>query len=351
MGIDCGGTKGISSLRCKDVIIRLNIHHIQFAGGTHIGCDKDAMSSGALCAVTGNRTHGEVLFANALGNEGRGTAAVTVGSPLTAQGQHSFAFLVRAETDRVIGTTTVVHNENERTVFLNTDHGAGSVIRTAGNSFAYKLAILNYHTEGYAYCMEKGTLCKVLFNFSLVICLYVTRDIAFCILEHIEDGGSSIQNSTTGCYILMCITDPLSIVDQNTGRIRIVVKVSIHTADNVVSEVILVILSHFGQFLVRPVSLIFQILIDLIVSRDDGYIGVRRVNLDHMEDLSAITGSIVQHDLGLNSCTGNEDVIFFRDHVVVAIGAEGFAVINYIVIRPVGDGCQRSCGQHADQRH
>ena len=122
--------------------------------------------------------------------------------------------------------------------------------------------------------MEKRTFCEILINISLVETLNVARNVAFRILKDIQDGGSITQCSTAGCYIFSCITDPLAVVNKYTGRIGAIVKVGIHTADDVVSEGILVILRHFSQFLMRPVSLIFQILVDLIVSGNYGYIGV-----------------------------------------------------------------------------
>ena len=351
MGIDGFSAKGIGSLRGKNIVARLNVHHIQHAGGSNIGSDEDAVGSRTLGAVAGNGTHGESLFANALGNEGGRTAAVTVGGPLTAQCQHGFAFFVGAETNGVVGTAAIVHNKNECAVFLNADHGTSSIIIATLLGLVNKLAILNNHAEGYADCMEEGAVCNVLLNLGLVVSLNITGNVALCIPEYVEDRGGGVQNCAAGCYILMGIADPLAVVNKDTRRVGIVVQVGIHTADNIVSEVILVILGHFGQFLMRPVGLILKILVDLIVSGDDGYIGVRRVNLDNVEDLSAGAGCIIEHDFGLNSSAGDEHVIFFGDHVVVAVGAEGFAFINYIVFFPIRDGGKCSCRQHADQRH
>ena len=348
MGIDCLGTESVGSAGGKNIVVGLNIHHIQHTGGGDIGSDEDAVSGGTLCAVAGNGTHGEVLFANTLGNEGGGTAAVTVGSPLTAQGQHGFTKLIAIKTNRVVGTTTVVHTDHEGTVFLNTYHRTSSsrISCTTSFSLVNKLSVLNGHAEGNANGVQQDAVFQIPIELRTVECLNITGNVAFGILEYVQNG--------LGRGSLSLNTDALAVVDQHTGGVGIIIKVGVHTADNVVSEVILVILGHFGQLLMRPVCLILRILgqlIDLIVSRDDGYIGVRRVNFNNVKNLSAGAVSIVQHDFGLNSCTGHEDVIFFGDHVVIAIGAEGFAVINDIVIRPVGDGCQRSCGQHADQRH
>ena len=170
--------------------------------------------------------------------------------------------------------------------------------------------------------MEKRAFCKILINISLAESLNIARNVAFRILKDIQDGGSITQRSTAGSYVFSCITDPLAVIDKNTGGIGAVVKVGIHTTDDVVSEGILVILRHFGEFLMRPVSLIFQILIDLVVSGNDGYIGVRRVYLNNVENLSAGTGCVIEYHFGLNSCTGNKYIIFLRDYIIVTVGAE-----------------------------
>ena len=354
VGVNSFRGEVVDGLGGKNIEIGFDIDIVQNAGGSNVGNDEDAVGSGTLCAVTGNGTHGEIFFANALGNEGGRTAAVTVGSPLTAQRQHGFAFFVGAETNGIVGTTAVIHTNDQSTIFLDTDHGTSSIIIATLLGLVNKLAILNNHTEGYTNCMQQGAICEIAVKLGLVKRLYITGDVALCILKYVKDRGSIIERRAVGRNILAKITNALSIVYKYTRRVGIVVKVGVHTADNVVSEVILVILCHFGKFLMTPVCFIHGIfckLINLLVSRDDGYIGIGRVNLDNMEDLSAGAGCIIEHDFRLNSSAGDEDVIFFGDYVVVAVGAEACSIINYIVVFPIGDGRQRSCRQHADQRH
>ena len=298
------------------------------------------MGSGTLCTITGNRTHLEVLFTNALGDEGGRTAAVTVSSPNTAQRQHDFALFVRRKTNGVIGATAIVHNQNQSAIFLNTNHGTGSIIVTTLLSSVNEFAILNNHAEGNTNCVEQSTLCEILVNISLAERLDITRNITFRILEYIKDGGSVTEHSTFGSYIFTCITDPLAVVNKHTGRVGVVVQVGVHTANDVVSESVLVILGHFGQFLMRPVSLIFQIFVDLVVSRNDGYIRVRRVDLDNVENLSTGTSSVVKYDFGLNSCAGNQYVILFRDHVVVTVCTKACAIEDHIFLGPIGNRCK-----------
>ena len=219
VGIDCFCTKGISSLGSKNIIISFNVDYIKLTCGSNVGSDKDTVCGRSLCTVTRNGTHFKVFFTNTLRNESRGSATVTVSSPLTAKSKHNFAFFIRGKTNGVVCATTIVHNENESTVFLNTNHGTSSIVRTTRFLGINKCAILNYHGEGYTYCVEKSTVCEILFNVSLVIRLNVTGNIAFCILKYIEDGRGSIQNCTAGSYVFMCVTDPLTIVDKYTGRV------------------------------------------------------------------------------------------------------------------------------------
>ena len=309
MSINCSRSEVVNSLGGKNVIVRLNVNHVKLTCGSYIRSNENTVSGRTLRTVTRNGTHLKILFTNTLGDKRGGSTAVTVSSPLTAKCEHCLAFLVRAETNRVISSTAVIHTNNESTVGLYTNHRTSSIVVTTLLSGINKLAILNYHTKGYTNSMEKGSICQVLFNLCLVVRLNVTRNVTLCILEYIKDRRCCVKNSTTSSYILMRITDPLTVVNKYTGGVGVIIKVCVHTTDNVVSECILVILSHFGEFLMRPVSLIFQILIDLVVSGNDGYIGVRRVYLNNVKNLSTITGCVVKYDLGLNSRAGNEYVI------------------------------------------
>ena len=351
VGIDCFCAKGVSGLGSKDIVICFYVDNVEFTCRSNVGCNEDTVSGRSLCAVTRNRTHLKVLFANTLGKECRRSATVTVCSPLTTESKHYFAFLIGRKTNRVVSTTTVIHTNNKSAVFLNTDHRTSSIVRTTALFGVYKRTILNNHTEGNTNSMEKSAICKVLFNFSLVVRLNVTGNIAFCILEYIEDGGCSVQNCTTGSYILMRITYPLTVVNKYTGRVGVVVKVGVHTTYNVVSKIILVVLSHFGKFLVRPVSLILKILVDLVVSGNNGYIGVRRVNFNNVKNLSAGTSCIVKYDFRLNSSTGNEYVIFLRDYIVVTVCAKACAVENNIVLFPVGNSSKCSHRKYTHEHY
>ena len=341
VGINGNCAEGVGGVGSEDIVVRLHVDHVQLAGGSHVGSHEDTVCGGTLCAVAGNRTHGEVLLTDALGDEGGGSAAVAVGSPLAAESQHNLAFLIGRKALGVVRATTVVHNQNESTVRLNTHHGASGVVTTTAFSLADQLAVLNDHTEGYADSVKQGALLEVLVNVSLIECLNVTGNVTLGILKYVQDRGGIAQSSATGSYVFACVTDPLTVVNQNAGRIRAVIQVGIHTTDDVVAESVLVILSHLGEFLVRPVSLILQILVDLVVTGNDGDVRVRRVNLNDMKHLSAGAGSIIEYDLGLNGRAGNQYVILLGDYVVVAVRAKARAFKNHVVVFPVRDGRKR----------
>ena len=346
VGVDGLSEEGIYGVGSEDIIFSSHIHHIQDTGRGHIRGNENAMRGGTLSTVTGDRAHGEGLLADTLGQEGRGAAAVTVSSPLTAQSQHGLAQLIGAETNRVVGTTTVVHTDDQGTVLLDTDHGTGSSRGSALLSLVHQLTVLNGHAKGNGNSVQQDALLQVTVEVILAVGLDIAGDVALGIPEDIQDRG--------GGGILTLDTDVLAVVDQDTGSIGIVVQVGIHAANDVVAKDILIISRHFGQLLMGPIGLIIGILcdlIDLIVTRDDRHIRIGGVHLDDVEDLSAVARIVVQNDFGLNCSTGNEYVILLRDHVVVAIGAEGGAVIHNIRVFPVRNGRKSDRRHEAEQHH
>ena len=333
MGIDSLCAEGVGGVGSEDVVVCGHVNHIQNAGRSHVGSNEDTVSGGTLSAVAGDRTHGEVLLTDALGQEGGGSTAVAVGGPLTAQSQHGLTQLVGAEADGVVGAAAVVHTDDQGTVLLDTDHGTGGGGAGALLLLVDQLAVLDGHGEGDRDCVEQDALIQVVLEVDLVVGLNIARDVALCILEHVQDGR--------GGGVLTLDTDILTVVDQDTGSVGVVVQVGVHTADDVVPEVILIVLSHLGQLLMRPVGLIGQILVDLIVAGNNRNVGVRRIHLDDVEDLSAVACRVVQNDFRFNGSAGDEDVILLGDYVVVTVGTKGLTVVNNVGFFPVRNGCER----------
>ena len=350
MGIDCFCVKGVDSLGCKDIILGFHIDYIQNTGGRNIGSNEDTMCSRTLCAVAGNGTHLKVLFANALGDEGGRTTAVTVGSPLTAQSQHGFAQLIVIEANRVVCATAIVHNQNQCAVFFNTDHRASSCVTSTRLSLCNQFAVHNSHSERNTNCMEQSAAFQISIEVRLVVCLHIAGDGAVLFLEYVQDGA--------GGRGFALHANALTVVHQNARCIGVIVQVSVHTADNVITQIIFIILGHFGQFLMRPIRLIQGILcqlIDLVITGNDRDIRVGGIDLDNVQHLSTGTSSIVQDDFGFHSSAGNQHVILFGDHVVITIGAKGSTFIHYILICPVGDGCKcrerNQTNEHRNRDH
>ena len=320
MGIDCFRTEGILRLGRKDIVLGLNVYIVQNAGGADIGGNKDAVGGGTLCTIAGHGTHGEVILANTLGQEGGRTAAVAVGCPLAAQGQHGFAFFKVAEANRVVGAAAIIHTDDQGTVFLNTNHGTCGRCGSTFFRLFHKLAILYDHAERHTDRMEQSAGSEVCVKVISVKRLNITGNGTVRFFENIQN--------RTGRRGFTLDAEILAVVNQNTGRISIIVQVRVHTTDNVVSQVLLIILCHFGQFLMRPVCLLGHILVDLMISGNDGYIGIGGIHLDNMDDLSAVAIGIVQDHLIFVCSTGYQNVILSGDHIIVTVQAKLLAVID-----------------------
>ena len=354
MSIYCLSTECILSIRSKDIVIRVDVNYVKLTGRSYVRSNEDTVCSRTLCTVARNGTHLEVLFTYTLGKEGRGSTTVTVSSPLTTESKHYLTLFVRRKTYGIVSTTTVIHTNNESTIGLNTYHRTSCIIIATSYLLVNELTILNNHSEGYTYRMEKSSAFKISIKFVLNKRFYVTGNVTFSILENVEDRRGSIESTAVTTYVFSEVTNAFSVIYKYSGRIAVVIKVGIHTADDVVSEVILVILSHLGKLLMSPICFIVGILcelIDLLVSGNDGYIRVRRVNFNYMKHLSSCTGIIIEYDLGLNCSTGYEYVIFLGDYVVVAIGTEFVTIVNYVVVSPIGNCRNRSNGASGDHHY
>ena len=343
MGIDRFSAEGINSLRYENVVISDYINNVENTGRSNVGRNEDTVCGRTLCAVAGNRAHGEGFFANTLCDKGRRSAAVAVSCPFAAKREHCFAFFVVTEAHGVICAAAVIHTDNESTVFLNANHRTSCCSRGTFFGLGHEFAILNNHTKGYANCVKKGAVGKICVKFGSIERLNVARNVTFCILKY-------VKNRRRRC-IFALNAYILTVIHKNTRRVSIVVKVGIHTANDIVAKVILVILSHLGKFFMRPVSLISEILVDLVVSGNYGYVGVRRVDFNYVNNLSTSAGCVIEHYLRLNSRTGNEYVIFFGDYVVVTVCTEGGAIVNNVRIFPIGNGCESSHRNDADKHN
>ena len=189
MSINCLCAEGIFGLGSKYIIVCLNVNYVKNTGRSNIGCHKDTVSSRTLCAITRNGTHREIIFTNTLGDESGRSTTVTVCSPLATESKHNFAlFKLTAKTFRVVSTTTVVHTNNESTIFFDTNHGTCSIAGGLANFRSlYKFSIFDNHAKRYANRVKQNAFFKVLVKISLVVRLYITGNIAFSILKYIKN--------------------------------------------------------------------------------------------------------------------------------------------------------------------
>ena len=333
VGIDCFCTEGINGFRSKDIIIRYYVYNIKLTGRCNVGSNEDTVCGRTLCTIARYGTHGESFFTNTFGKEGGRTAAVAVCCPFATKSKHSFAFFIVAETNGVVCTTSIVHTDYESTVFFNTNHGTCSCCRSSFFGFGNKFAVFNNHSKGNAYCMEKGFVCKIAVKFFSVECFNVAGNVAFCILKNVKDG--------TGRSGFTFNAEILTVINKNAGCIGVIIKVGVHTANDVISEVLLVIFCHLGKFLMGPVGLLAKVLIDLVISGNNGYVRVGRINFDYVDNLSSITSSVVENHFILNRCVGNKIVFLFRNYVIVTIGTDLMSRFN--IIAKVGSDIVSFC--------
>ena len=133
-----------------------------------------------------------------------------------------------------------------------------------------------------------------------------------------------------------------AVVNKDTGRVRFIIQVGIHGADNVVAQHLFIVPGNLGNTCRLLIVDIRDILIDSVIAGNDRDIGIRRVQFNNVQNLPARAGCIVENHFALGRRTGNKRVIFFRNYIVVAIRTECRFVVYDIRIRPVCDGGKRS---------
>ena len=132
-----------------------------------------------------------------------------------------------------------------------------------------------------------------------------------------------------------------AVVNKDTGRVRFIIQVCIHGADNVVAQLFFIVLGNLGDTCRLLIVDIRNILIDSVIAGNDRDIGIRRIQFNNVQNLPARAGCIVENHFGLGRRTGNKSVIFFRNYIVVAIRTECRVAIYNIRVRPVCDGGKR----------
>ena len=102
-----------------------NTGFLKLTRGGSGGDDEDTVGGGALNAVGGGAMERQLLT-GALGQEGGGSAAVTVHGLHTTEGDHELRHLVAVEAPGEGLLTALVHDGDDGSVRLDAQHGAGS---------------------------------------------------------------------------------------------------------------------------------------------------------------------------------------------------------------------------------
>ena len=322
--VDCGVGQTLGGQRSESAggVNALDVHGNRGTGGDHVvgsshgnmieqtGCLRvghhdDTVDGSTGRTVRGNVAQGVVRLTLALGQELRGSAAVTVDSPDATQRQHHLADLVAGQTNSVGSVTTLGLADDQGTVCLDTDHGAVSGRGGTLGLLGDQLAILNDEAE------VTGNSLPLVAVKGLGGGPELELDRVISILGHSQIGlGVTMEGG--GC-------ENLAIPHHEAGGSLVVIcQCSVHTADDVVAQLVAVVVHLLLHDLSGPVSGVGQILVDGIVGRQHADVGVIGVNLNDVQNLSTGTGIVVQNDLGLDRAVA-EHVVIVGDHVVVII--------------------------------
>ena len=174
-------------------------------------------------------------------------------------------------------------------------------------------------------------LCEFLGNFCGIVRLNITGNHALGVLIHAEYRLRASAASHIN-----------AVVNENTRCVRLIIQVGIHGADNVVAQHLFIVPGNLGNTGCLLIVDIRDILIDSVIAGNDGNIRIRRIQFNNMKDLSACAGCVIENHFGLSRRTGNENVIFFRNYIVVAVCSKCRFVVYDIRVRPVCDGGKRS---------
>ena len=152
--------------------------------------------------------------------------------------------------------------------------------------------------------MKKSSRCKFCIKFCSVECLNFTGDSSICFFENIENGARWV--------CLTFYTEIFTIINENTRSICVIIKVSVHTTNNVITKILLIVFCHECKFFMRPVLFLGHILINLVITRYDRNIWIRWIYLNNMKHLSTVICCIVNNHLRFSGSTWNKIIILFR---------------------------------------
>ena len=261
----CG--EGVGGVRSKVVISRMDLCNLKDAR-SHALClgNKNSIQCRTLRTIGGNRAHGQAGFACTLRNKGGRTTTITVECPYTAQRQHHFAHFVVTLTHRVVGATAIRLAKNQRAVGLNTNHGTGSRSRSTFYCRTGQLTILDQPTEVCTNAVPvvsfKGLVIATQLNGTILLNSKVCSTRTAMLIQPIITQAERVIN------ILQHLTFPHQ---ERVGSIAVICQSSIHTTNNIIAQLILVVCSHISDLRSIMICLIGRVagvLINLIITGD-----------------------------------------------------------------------------------
>ena len=305
----CGELQGRAGSHV--IIVSVQNSFVELAGSLDLGNQDHAVDGRTLGAVGGDRTHDVIDIAGALGHEGGGSAAVAVDCVHATQSQHHLTHLVVGKTTGGGGVTTVNLTEDQGTVSLDTDHGAGSVGRCTLNSFGLKYAVLNQPTEvsGNGSLLIAGQ--RGAHGTKLTTTVLVDGQVGLRALMNFR----SAENHAVPNHVTI-------------GSVGVVSQGGIHSTDHVVAQGLIV--SHgLGQLhslpVLRLISNAFQgqivgiQLVNAVVTGENLDHLVGRVYLKGVNDLTVITVCVVEDHLYLGDA-GGELIDLFGNFFKIVVG-------------------------------
>ena len=320
------------------VLFGLNVRTNKFTGGRS-GRDHQNTMGGLTLGTVRGRAVDLQLLAGALGQEGRGTAAVAVHSIDAAQREHEFAHLIIAHAGGVGRLTAVVHNHNDRAVRLNTHKGTGcavSVVLGSGHIRAILDQEAKVGRDNLLFPTGDGRAGGADLNLGHAggSCLAV-------LLVKIDDkAGLGAGSLALAVHVHLAVQNHVAqrLTDQ-LGMLLIVSTVipaqaQVHRAYNIEAPV-----------LFHPCGLLGHDLhavitgggIHLLIAGNNGNILIADISRHDMQHLAAGAFIIVQNNLRLRD-TGRNVIITLADQVVVVTGRQGQIKVHTGTGGAVGNG-------------
>ena len=325
----------------KIIVLGAQVSIIELAGCRRSGNKDNAVGVLTERTVTGGAVDSQ-LFAGTLRHEGRRTAAVTVCSIDTACCNHNLSAFIHGHAEGIRRLTSIIHHNDNRTVCLNTNHRAGSsagamvgliLIHTIFNDVAGRTGNDLIFPTVQILAVGNGS------HFNLGDIAGSGLTVLIGILVDHDTGGEAY--GVVKIYLTVNHHEAQGLIDA-AGVLcicrRIVpAEAGIHRANNILAPFLFDECSVFGNGRNCVIGGVH-----IGIAADYPGIGVGDISLHQMDDLTSVTGLIVQNDFGFSN-TGSNVPVLFADDVIIIIAA-GCLVMCIIE-------CRKRRHRHHAQNH